>query len=426
MYKLGKTPQRLLWLVTGCLALLAIVVAGLLLDSSFTVSAQGEVHAKTATPQPTPTNNGGSAKWTINSMTYTSNYPKGFDFALDATSSAGKIVEATATWSYRVGLVNHAGGVIDPSGKITAIFEQVGGLGIPQWIGVTYWWVLKDSAGNVYQTDSKYDEYADHTRGWRRIESEDIIVFWQDSLPERVGQDALNAMHYQRGFYLQNWGRLLNYKPRAIIYDDYTAFEEWNQGVSIRSPKGVHIGGLTSDTWGGTAQVIVPQSDIRTTTWGTVLHEVDHLYQGASGAATNLTWFIEGDASYFELAPDYDYLERTRQLAQKGNLPTLQGEGPAGQGDDARLAYDIGYSWWVWLRENYGINAHYLVWHALAHGKTVPEAIEQVTGMNFVDMETAFRKWLGAPNPVPPTLIPTEEFEFPPTPTYEPTSAPTS
>lgn len=418
--------KRVSWIALLCILVSMMVVAVMLEGAPLTASAQGTVHPETITPQPSPTNNGGSAQWKVNTMTFKSNYPKGFEFALDANSSGGKIVEATIAWTHAPGTIRHAAGKIDDSGTISASWAPTGANGIPQWVGVTYWWILKDAAGNVYQTDQKYDEYADNTRSWRRMESEDIIVFWESSLPQRIGSDVIAAMAHQRPFYFQNWGKLLNYRPRAIIYASYKPFEEWAPGIGTKSPNGTVIQGTTQQEWGGTAQVYFSGMGIRQISWGTVLHEVGHLYQYANGGIVGPVWFFEGDASYFELSPDYDYLERTRELAAQGNLPTLQGEGPSGRSDDARLAYDIGYSFWVWLHDTYGSNAHFKVWDAIAHGKSVNDALQLVTGKNFVDMETAFRTWLDAPNPEPPTLEPTESFDFPPTPTYEPTATPKS
>src|SRR5262249_6126492 len=259
----------------------------------------GAVHAKTVTPLPSPTNNGGSAQWTVNSMTFQSSYPKGFSFALDATSSGGKIVEATVSWSHAPGTIRHAGGTIDSSGKVSATWVSNAAAAVPQWAGVWYWWILKDEAGNIYQTDQKYNEYADNTRGWRRMESEDIIVFWEESLPERIGQDTINAMQRQRPFYLQNWGKLLNYKPRAIIYASFKPFAEWYPGMGTKSPSGGQVVGTTQQTWGGTAQVFQADYNVRNISWGIVLHEVGHLYQYANGGIVGPIWFFEGDASYF-------------------------------------------------------------------------------------------------------------------------------
>src|SRR5215831_4493830 len=187
MSKVLGPQRRFPWAVLACILVLATMSLTVLLGNSAPVSAQGAVHAKTVTPLPSPTNNGGSAQWTVNSMTFQSSYPKGFSFALDAASSGGKIVEATVSWSHAPGTIRHAGGTIDSSGKISATWVSNAAAAVPQWAGVLYWWILRDEAGNIYQTDQKYNEYADNTRGWRRMESEDIIVFWEESLPERIG-----------------------------------------------------------------------------------------------------------------------------------------------------------------------------------------------------------------------------------------------
>src|SRR5258708_25726200 len=103
MYRLKSYKLHRSWIgLIGALLMIA-VAALMLVSSTFKATAQGDVHPQTSTPLPSPTNNGGSAQWTINSMTFQSNYPKGFEFALDATSSGGKIVESTVMWSHAPG-----------------------------------------------------------------------------------------------------------------------------------------------------------------------------------------------------------------------------------------------------------------------------------------------------------------------------------
>src|SRR5262249_13720097 len=156
----------------------------------------------------------------------------------------------------------------------------------------------------------------------------------------------------------------------------------------------------------------------------TILHEIDHLYQAFNGGVYNSEcWFFEGDATYFEIAEDYDYLARVQDMAASGELPTLQDGGPSCRGQDARDAYDIGYAYYKWLEETFGADAHRKLWDLVAKGKTVHQAIEALTGETFVEAETDFRAWLGMADPVPPTIAPTQAFQFPPTPTYESDSA---
>jgi hypothetical protein len=101
------------------------------------------------------------------------------------------------------------------------------------------------------------------------------------------------------------------------------------------------------------------------------------------------------------------------ELARDNKLPTLQGEGPGYA--SYRDAYDIGYAFWKWLEETYGEDAHWQVWKLIAEGESATRALEVVTGKNFVDMETAFRSWLGMENPVAPTPLVLPTLKFPAT-----------
>jgi hypothetical protein len=138
--------NRFLLLISLCILALTMLLVGL----SSSVTAQGDIKPQTATPLPSPTNNGGSATWTISATTFQSHFPKGFEFGLDASSSAGKIVQATVFWLHAPGYVHRAGGKIDSAGKITAAWVPGLSDSVPQWAGVEYWWQLKDEAGNLF------------------------------------------------------------------------------------------------------------------------------------------------------------------------------------------------------------------------------------------------------------------------------------
>ena len=263
------------------------------------------------------------------------------------------------------------------------------------------------------------DEYADNTRKWQRAESEDVLVFWQAGLPDDIGPDVMDAVKKNRPVYYKNWGRLLNYRPRVIVYADYKPWSEWRPKVGV-SAGGIRRAGETSAGWGGTVQVYSAHPNLDVLASGTVLHEIGHLYQFQNGGTfVAYCWLYEGDATYHEVAQEYDYLARAQDIAAAGELPTLQGSGPSCDGANAREAYDIGYSFFKYLEETFGPDAHLRLWKLIGQGKTVKDALQQITDMDFTEMETDFRTWLGAPNVEPPTVVPTNEFTFPPTPTYE-------
>ncbi len=385
------------------------------------VNAQGNA---TPTPQPTPNGNGGNATWTVNSMTFTSNYPKGFEIKVEAESSAGKITSGLGFWRHTaVGSRTRRPVVVAEDGKSAVARYVPAGGGFPQWVGIEYWFVLTDEAGNTYETPHAMAEYEDNTRNWTRMESDDIIIVWEEGVPDEIGPETIDAMQKARRFYQRHFPRPLGYKPRAIVFSSYRTWEETRPGVST-SAGGVRTVGSTDDVWGTTVQVYVPGFvDVRETAYGTIPHEVAHLYQTPNGI--NLSrqpfWFVEGHATFFELTPRDRMVSRVRGLAIQGTLPTLQGGGPSARGAFARDAYDIGYMFFEWLVQTHGDDALFRMHEVLVRGRPWQEALQTVTGMNFLDQEVAFRSWLGARNAVPPTLVPEPTLFFFPSPTYEPT-----
>ncbi len=347
-----------------------------------------------ATVVPSPTNNGGKATWNIKTMSFVSQYPKGFDFVLDATSTGGPIALATVVWRHSTIDPQFEFVKVDPSGQFIAHWVPPTGHNIPQWVGVDFWWKLTDSAGNVLETPHGYAEYADNTRKWKRMLSEDVVVHWEASLPDDIGKEVIAAMRDQRATYLRDWGRLMDYKPQIVIYASGKPWLEWQPDVDLKT-----VDGETNPQWGTTVQIYrtdVPQPT-HFLAYAIVLHEMEHLYQavfGKLGLYPTALWFYEGDATYLQRVQDYDYLQAVKDLAAKGKLPTLQDEGPGI--DQGRLAYDEGYAFWKWLETRFGGDAHRKVWEFIANGQPIGTALELATSKNFTDLESEFRKWLGS------------------------------
>ncbi|NDJ84302.1 MAG: hypothetical protein GYB66_00310, partial [Chloroflexi bacterium] len=200
-----------------------------------------------------PATSTGNAEWTVASNTFTSNFPNGFDFTIEASSSAGQIEAATVVWSHAPRQITRRSADFDPeTGVFSATWPGIEEDSVPPWVAVNYQWRFTDSEGNTYNTAwFRGEEYADNTNNWSRYESEDIIVFVQEGLPEDTGQQVMDAMAAQRETYRQAWGGLLSNKPRAILYANRQSFAQWRRGES--NPRVI---GQTSSDWGGTVQVI--------------------------------------------------------------------------------------------------------------------------------------------------------------------------
>jgi hypothetical protein len=289
---------------------------------------------------------------------------------------------------------------------------------------------LNDSQNNSYQTDTIGDIYADNTREWKVRDTEDITVYWQASLTDAYADEIIKAMAEQREFYRKHWGTLLKYKPRAVIYDDYTAVAEWDQGAGLRNPgtggqRSTVVVGRAYSAFGTFIGVARPnRSDPHSMAYDIVLHEIGHLYQAQNGGviSSGQIWFYEGNAEYFnkDEASLAESLANAKELAASGELPALMAIGRNGL-----IAYEVGYAFWKWMEIRFGDDIHLSVMELCAKGINWQDALEQAAGISFIALETEFREWLGAPNAIPPTQLPepTMAFYFP-SPTFAPTKTP--
>lgn len=410
----------------GCVALMAAVL-GLMALSAAATPAPVEASARVApASEALPQND---AVWTVTENTFLSAYPNGFKFVLQAQSSGGSIVSARVEWQHRahnrprqpISVRRETGEIDAETGVITAVWRPSGSTGVPPWVAVYYTWELRDAAGNVFETDVTETEYADNTRAWLRTESEDAIVF-SEGLPAGAGELVLQALRETRQKYLDGWGQTLPYKPRIILFHDLETFSEWQVDRYDTTNLGYVSVGLTSDAWGGTAQVLFGST--QALAYETVLHEVEHMHQYEylfpGRTAYTPGWFYEGDARFYEMGDHFYDRQRVLDLAASGELPTLlQGTGPGVSGMDPLLGYAMGYMFWDWLVERWGMTFHRELMALLNQNAPLNDALATLTGMDALQVEREWRAWLGATPLDPPTLIPTPTplpLLLPPTP----------
>lgn len=177
--------------------------------------------------------------------------------------------------------------------------------------------------------------------------------------------------------------------------------------------------GQTSSDWGGTIQLERYATDPYSTAYGTVLHEVAHLYQ-EQFTRVIADWFIEGNAEFFSMDRGNGYRDYARQRLSSG-APLSFAAGFPTDGDNFQDGYWIGTTVWDYLVETYGLDAHRQIWALIAQNTPRFEAIEIVTGVSIEQFEMDWRAWLGVYTP-PPTLVPLptgaiDIFSLP-TPTY--------
>lgn len=410
------------------LVAIGLTIALLLTAISFEVTAQGDINPTPAIedwyiqsvedwdlPYFEPGTSTGNAEWNAENFSFQSNYPNGFTFSSTISSSHGEIATASVIWSHTPNQLQRLEAQVNvETGQITATRRARESL--PPWIAVNYYWSISDTAGNRYRSDWILgDEYTPNDLDWTRVESDDVIIVIQNELPTEIIDLTIEAMDTQHDTFMQAWGGTLNYKPRVILFSNQRDFQEWRDGFG-----GEAVIGQTSDDWGATVQVLTDEDSIDLA-YGTVLHEIAHLYQFefAPNGFPSGTWFSEGNASLFELHQQYDYEGRIRSIAEDNNLPLLlQGNDnfafSGGPDDLGRYGYDIGFTFWKWIITNYGLDAHREIIEQLATGASRNKALETVLSVSAFEIEQRWAVWLGASSGAP-TLIPTATYSFPPT-----------
>jgi hypothetical protein len=392
-------------LAVGALAL----AAGLLLIARpvSRIAAQGNaiptitpspVPTATLSPTPNPTATAAALLFDVQEARMISRYPRGVEYVLRITSKAGTIQRASvAYWNRDRSIRSGSTLEWDPDRQAYVYYDR---FFQPPWFEVHYRFRVIDSAGNVFETGEQVEEYADTSRTWTRREGELVIVLLygaRESLADDLFQSASDAIdRLEKAF-----GFALDYKPYVVVVPDRAGFDEWQE---YPDPQ---VAGLTLSGLGYTIQQL---------TWGeyylvhtVVPHELTHIFQGFITEALDIpTWFIEGQATYFEPVQDYDYENRVRQAARLFTIPSLRADmspdtiGPDGMG---RWAYDLGYTFIKYWVETYGWESHRLFWQAQVT-MHFEEAMEFATGRTFDELESEWRAWIGAPGPAP-TLIPT-------------------
>lgn len=370
--------------------------------------------------------------FTLGEQTFTSNYPEGMTFTLDATSSAGPIARATLFYDFG----------IQPSGRVpaetingddctlTAVVRRAdAGVLIP-WLEVNSHWRLVDTAGNAIETEPQHAVYTDDSRAWNHAESDLVRVYWF-GLPDWIGDEAMDAVNeaqarWQAGFP----GVELTSRPLVVIYPDRESFFEWQGALPEGSEDSIRFVGTLRESWNGTVQRVPDQMRLDRTCGGlnivtdfervvrslaraTVTHELTHFYQYAMNSALGPTWFVEGQATFFEDDyQEYDSDARIRRLAEMGELPSLlngdalPGAGTPGPDGCTHLAYDVGASFLRYLRDHYGgYEGHGEITRLVADNEGIYRAVEIVTGKPFEEVEAEWRASVGATGPAP-TVVP--------------------
>ncbi|MCI0714583.1 MAG: hypothetical protein L0154_30795 [Chloroflexi bacterium] len=359
-------------------------------------------------------------------ITYQTRYPRGLEFTFKVTPPEGVDLQSVN--------VKHefAGGdrgrtqaqQIDEEGTWQAIPFERGGL--PPWQVLDVTFTAAGGDGSGVETEPITVQYNDPTRPWWRGESADATIYWFD-FPQELGDIVLKQVASVQDKYEKGFGGRLPYVPRVIIFPPGEAWGEFRTGGIGNDRTTGQANG--SQQWAILRVRTLDIEDIRKDciwneprdlNWqmsfaaSVTTHEIAHLYQYEFFTTQGPAWWIEGQATFFE-SDSGNFDERIKAIARHEDLSSLQGTGPSGMvGTPAfdgctHLGYEMGTSFINWWVNSYGgFEAHSEVVELMSRNISLADALEQISGVSFVELEKQWRAYVGL-NPEP-NFIPTPTF----------------
>lgn len=357
--------------------------------------------------------------FTFGETTAESQYPAGMIFTTTVKSDQNEI--ASVLLVFRQG--KQAGTRIeaewDAQNEVWVARPWADG-GQPAWTEGQFFWRVIDSAGTVVETAPQPVAYYDSSHEWFRMESDYIIMYWYgfaEDDPDSFARTIAERMAALYPRWVEGFGRYLSYKPLAIVYPSTEAYG----GMYLSGLMDPTRAGTTEGGSGMTTQVLrhaglVPGNEncvwaLKPEEWTmerriatlytTIPHEITHLVQyDVMGSPRGLEWWTEGQAEFFSGDPGL-YDRRLRNLATLQNIPDLHnpiGSSLTQQDGCYSLSYDVGPSFINFLLTHYGgMETHRRIIDLQISNVVLFDAIEQVTGKPFVEIENEWRTYLGFP-----------------------------
>lgn len=352
---------------------------------------------------------------TITSQTDTIHFPKSIDFQMSARDSSATITKAIIYIQY-----GFTGDGIYPTQRIAKLTpgraitvdwpEQTTGTNfVPAGTGVTYYWLLYDSAGNSYTGQQQHFQTVDTRFPWQHLTQGLLQVNWYNR-PLDFGQNVLGQASSDITHIGHLLGGGLKYPVNLWVYQTDDDFHG-----SLSPDTHEWVGGIAFPTLNEASIVVMDTSDA--TLVRDMPHELTHLvfHQLIGVGAYPPTWFDEGLAVYNQQYHEPEMSDRLQEALNTHTLLPLNQislDFPA-DADKAYLAYAQSWNLVGYMYSTFGQPKMARLIHQMSDQSTdFGRDLELVLGMDQDHLENRWHVYLHQP----PTL-PADEL----TPTAQPT-----
>jgi len=336
---------------------------------------------------------------TVRSQEVSNEFPDGIVFKVDFQSE-----EPVKEVRFRYAIApdgSRAYGVPDCSGvtdvQCTFDLESNAQNFLIPGVEITYYWQVKDHAGQTTETEQGRYMYEDDRFDWQNLSEGGLTVWFYDASEDDVrelltaGRETLERM----GALL---GTTLDHPVKVFVYDSAQDMEPVVLARQTSPDEGsITLGEVVVSDTAVVARDFSPLDILR--------HELTHIVMrsavsGPFGALP--AWLEEGVAVYGQSQPMPD-MEAALQSAIENNRPfTVRSlsSASAGDGGNVSLFYGQSYSVVRYLIDEHGEEKFRALLAAFREGSQTDDALTQVYGFDQDGLENAWRASVGLPERV--------------------------
>lgn len=296
------------------------------------------------------------------------------------------------------------------------------------WAPVDAFFRVTTITGTVVESESVEILYDDPTREWNVATRDDVSVYWygQDIEPDVFAALVFESFDATVPRLEQSFGMSLNPAEQTLVfypdragaheisqeenpYNQVQGFNVWQNGMSVMivdSSIDINIDCPLVVPADNRDALYDAQRAARLTMPAVLFNSF--LFQSNFVFNNVTSWWFQGMLSWHTMQPDIIAEDRLRSLALNGYpMPRLNeqtGLPSATNAPDGCAALDqsVGYSFINWLDANYGIEAIAAIQDGITVTTFVIDAIEEVTGEDFLTLENRWRALMGFAQALPP------------------------
>ena len=282
-----------------------------------------------------------------------------------------------------------------PSTNVSADFTiRTGGANyLPSGVEITYYYVMRDTEGNTFESESFSFEYKDPRYRWERFSHGDLVVLWHN----RPRDDIVEVARAVNGR-LQDVKQLLGLdtvKPmKAVILNSTREAGRSFPLVSETARRGHLFAGFAFAELDVFVGVGLHQN--------LMVHEMTHLLIDEaldSPMARIPAWLNEGLAMYFEPSTRGRDGTVSRAIRDGRQIPLRSMGSVPGRPRDVRLFYAQASSVVRYMMDSHGQERMTAVLKAINGGADIEDAVRVGYGISLEELE---RQWTGHLTGEPP------------------------